>query len=85
MKRTLIGIPLAVVALLAAGFAVLWNSPSLQDGLMARITLEQIRHDNSALLKDGALHIVLCGTGSPCPTRPERAPAPRSWRPAISF
>ncbi|MDP3328105.1 hypothetical protein, partial [Parvibaculum sp.] len=68
MKR-LIAIGLAgLVVLAAAGFCVIWFSPSLQDGIMKRTALGRLGSgDNSALLTDNSLHVLLCGTGSPMP------------------
>ncbi|MDP1627361.1 MAG: MBL fold metallo-hydrolase [Parvibaculum sp.] len=75
MKR-LIAIGLAgLVVLAAAGFCVIWFSPSLQDGIMKRTALGRLGSgDNSALLTDNSLHVLLCGTGSPMPD-PTRANA----------
>lgn len=75
MKR-LIAIGVAgLLALAAIGVAAVWMSPSLQDGLMKRTALSRIGSgDNSALLADNSLHVLLCGTGSPMPD-PTRANA----------
>ncbi|MEQ8266923.1 MAG: MBL fold metallo-hydrolase [Parvibaculum sp.] len=75
MKR-LIAIGIAgLLVLAAAGFAAIWMSPSLQDGMMKRTALGRLGSgDNSALLTDNALHVLLCGTGSPMPD-PTRANA----------
>jgi len=42
--------------------------------VMAHVVRARLDESNSRLLKDGALHIVLCGTGSPLPD-PDRASA----------
>lgn len=75
MKR-LVAIGLAgLVVLAAAGFCAFWFSPSLQDGIMKRTALGRLgAGDNSALLTDNSLHVLLCGTGSPMPD-PTRANA----------
>ena len=75
MKR-LIAIGLAgLVVLAVAGFCVIWFSPALQDGIMKRTALGRLGSgDNSALLTDNSLHVLLCGTGSPMPD-PTRANA----------
>lgn len=75
MKR-LVAIGLAgLVVLAAAGFCAIWFSPSLQDGIMKRTALGRLGvGDNSALLTDNSLHVLLCGTGSPMPD-PTRANA----------
>ncbi|HEY4343005.1 MAG TPA: MBL fold metallo-hydrolase [Parvibaculum sp.] len=55
--------------------AVVWTLPSIQDRLMKRMALERLQSgDNSGLLTDNSLHILLCGTGSPMPD-PSRANA----------
>lgn len=65
------GLALVVVV----GGVAIWTSPSLQDALVQRVIDERVRlHDRDALLDDGALHVVLCGTGSPMPD-PGRADA----------
>lgn len=75
MKR-LVAIGIAGLVVLAiAGFGILWFSPSLQDGVMKRTALGRLGSgDNSALLADNSLHVLLCGTGSPMPD-PTRANA----------
>ncbi len=74
MIRALVGLLIVLVVALTAGIAVLWTSHSLQDEVVAHIAHRHITADRSDLLKDGALHIVLCGTGSPLPD-PTRASA----------
>jgi ribonuclease Z len=74
MKRVAIVLGL-VVALMAAGFAVVWFVPGVQDAIVKRILVAQIaKADRAAAFKDDALHILLCGTGSPLPD-PTRAKA----------
>jgi ribonuclease Z len=64
MKRLII----AVCVLLAVAAAVVWFVPSVQDALIRRAMVNQIaKADNAAVFKDDALHILLCGTGSPIP------------------
>ena len=66
---------LSVGALAILLAAIVWTSPSIQDRLMKRMALERLQSgDNSALLTDNSLHILLCGTGSPMPD-PTRANA----------
>ena len=68
---------LAGVVIFAGGlaWAVLWNSTGLQDGIMSGVIASRMADTSvDALLTDGALHIYLCGTGSPMPD-PSRANA----------
>src|SRR5690606_29314343 len=51
--------------------AVMWFSPSAQDAMMRRVVASNMG-SNDAVLDPDALHIVLCGTGSPMPD-PDRA------------
>ncbi len=77
MSKTRIATALvAVLALTAlAGGIALWTVPALQDAVAGRVVAARLgQGDRSALLNDKALHIVLCGTGSPMPD-PERANA----------
>lgn len=74
MRRALFVIAAVLLAGVAAAAAALWFSPALQDALMARMAHARIVMERSDLLHDGALHIVLCGTGSPLPD-PDRASA----------
>jgi len=74
MKRALIGAIVVVAALAVIAAGTLWYSRPLQDALITRIVHARLADDNTGLLKDGALHIVLCGTGSPLPD-PDRASA----------
>ncbi|MDR3498519.1 MAG: MBL fold metallo-hydrolase [Parvibaculum sp.] len=67
MKRIAIAVG-ALAALFLVAFGALWVTPSLQDGVMKRVVASRLGDgDRAALLNDGALHIVLCGTGSPMP------------------
>lgn len=59
------------LVLLAAGFAVIWYSPSAQDAMFRRVVQANLVF-NDAVLDPDALHVVLCGTGSPMPD-PDRA------------
>src|SRR3546814_11078912 len=62
---------LSVGALAILLAAIVWTSPSIQDRLIKRMALERLHSgDNSALLTDNSLHILLCGTGSPMPDPP---------------
>jgi ribonuclease Z len=74
MKRVLATIVIALVAIVIVAAASLWYSHSLQDAFVARIARAHVKADRVDLLNDGALHIVLCGTGSPLPD-PDRAAA----------
>ena len=67
MKRILYA--LGVVAVLAAiAFAVVWFVPSVQDAIIKRGMVGAFtKAANQPFLKDKALHILLCGTGSPMP------------------
>jgi ribonuclease Z len=67
MRRILI--LLGVVLGLAAGaFAVVWLVPSVQDAIIKRGMVGTFtKAANQPFLKDKALHILLCGTGSPMP------------------
>jgi len=69
------GVVVAALVLGGIAYAVVWNSPSVQDRLMSRvINSRMLGNDTQKLLDDGALHIYLCGTGSPMPD-PHRANA----------
>lgn len=71
MKRLIAAAVAAVFVLFAAGFAALWFSPSVQDAMLRRV-VEANMAFNDAVLDPDALHVVLCGTGSPMPD-PDRA------------
>jgi ribonuclease Z len=73
MKRVVLaGIGL-LVAVAVIGFGIVWFSPAAQDALMRRVVVANIG-GNDAVLNEDALHVVLCGTGSPMPD-PDRAQA----------
>ena len=73
MKRVVLaGIGL-LVAVAVIGFGIVWVSPAAQDALMRRVVVANIG-GNDAVLNEDALHVVLCGTGSPMPD-PDRAQA----------
>ena len=64
-----------VLVIFAVGLAVLWNYGPLQDRVMKRVIASRLSNDEPAkLLNDDALHVFLCGTGSPMPD-PSRANA----------
>lgn len=66
--RSLSLVVLALLVILGGALAVLWTVPSLQDAVMKRTAFNRLaRGDNAKLLTDNALHIFLCGTGSPMP------------------
>jgi ribonuclease Z len=61
----------AVLVIFAAGFAAIWFSPPVQDAMLRRVVAANMTF-NEAVLDPEALHVVLCGTGSPMPD-PDRA------------
>ncbi|MGE3530049.1 MAG: MBL fold metallo-hydrolase, partial [Methyloceanibacter sp.] len=64
-----------VIAVLGAAFALVWFVPAIQDALVERAIVGQVaKADAAAAFKDDALHILLCGTGSPM-LDPKRANA----------
>ena len=68
-------IAVIVIVLAGIGYGVVWNVPGIQDKLMARVIASRLANNQTpALLSDSALHIYLCGTGSPMPD-PTRANA----------
>ncbi len=71
MKRLVAAAVAAILVLFAAGFATVWFSPSAQDAMLRRVVAANMAF-NDAVLDPEALHVVLCGTGSPMPD-PERA------------
>jgi ribonuclease Z len=74
MKRIVLATG-ALAALIVVALAFFWQSASLQDGFYKRAVASRLSDNGrAALLDDGALHIVLCGTGSPMPD-PSRANA----------
>ncbi len=58
---------LSALALGALGLALLWWSPAVQDAVLRRVIRSRLAAVKSDLLTDGALHVMLCGTGSPMP------------------
>lgn len=74
MWRALTAVVFLLLIAIAAAFAALWTSRPLQDHLAAHVARTHITAERDDLLHDGALHIVLCGTGSPL-ADPERASA----------
>ena len=69
------GVAGAALVLGGIAYAVVWNVPSVQNKLMSRVIASRMAgSDTQKLLDDGALHIYLCGTGSPMPD-PSRANA----------
>src|SRR6185295_5995141 len=68
-------ITLAVVAALigASAYAV-FNVPAVQDALFDRMARAALLRDRSAILKDDALRVFVCGSSSPMPD-PRRAQA----------
>lgn len=74
-SKIVAGIVVAAGVVLAVGFAVVWTMPSVQDALMMRTIKARLANNATAhLLNDGALHVALCGSGSPMPD-PTRANA----------
>ena len=68
MRRLLIaaGVLLALIAV--AGFAVVWFVPSVQDRIVKRGMVAALAKAKAQpFLTDKALHVLLCGTGSPMP------------------
>jgi ribonuclease Z len=57
-----------VLAVLAGLFAIIWFVPSAQDAIVKRgIQAGIAKAARAPFLKDDALHVLLCGTGSPMP------------------
>jgi ribonuclease Z len=74
MRRLIVAV-CVLLATVAVAIAVVWFVPSVQDALIRRAMVNQIaKADSAAVFKDDALHILLCGTGSPIPD-PKRAEA----------
>jgi len=67
MKRIAIVGLLSALVLGALGMAVLWYSPAAQDAILRRAIRSRLAAVRSDLLADDALHVMLCGTGSPMP------------------
>jgi ribonuclease Z len=64
-----------LVAAVAAAFALAWLVPSVQDAIVSRAIVGQVaKADAAAAFKGDALHVLLCGTGSPM-LDPKRANA----------
>lgn len=75
MRKIVLGALALIVIVVGGGFAALWTSPALQDRVLLRMATARLSQgDRSDLLNDKALHILLCGTGSPMPD-PHRANA----------
>ena len=67
MKRIAIGLGL-LAGLVAGAVAVVWFVPSVQDALVKRGMVQALsKAANVSFMRDKALHILLCGTGSPMP------------------
>ena len=66
LARTLaaVGVLLVVAALLAVMF-----SPQLQQAAFAQAAKHRLSRDNSALMKDDALRVAVCGTSAPLPSK----------------
>ena len=65
----------SLIAAIAAAFALVWFVPSIQDAIVKRAIVGQVaKADAAAAFKDDALHILMCGTGSPM-LDPKRANA----------
>ena len=74
MRRLIIAACVLITAA-AAALGMVWSMPWVQDALIKRAMVGQIaKADSAAVFKDDALHILLCGTGSPMPD-PKRADA----------
>ena len=73
MNRLVVAAIGLVVAIAVIGFGIVWFSPAAQDAIMKRVVAANVGV-NTAVLDEDALHVVLCGTGSPIPD-PERAQA----------
>lgn len=75
MKRIALGGVALIGLLVIAGVAAIALSPSLQDRIVVRAAAQRLQAgDRTDLLADDALHVLLCGTGSPMPD-PTRANA----------
>lgn len=68
MKRIVIGLALLLAGLVAGGVAVVWFVPSVQDAIVKRGMVTALSKANRvSFMQDKALHVLLCGTGSPMP------------------
>jgi ribonuclease Z len=63
-----------VAALLGAGAFIVLKVPAVQDALFDRMARAALLRDRSAILKDDALRVFVCGSSSPMPD-PRRAQA----------
>ena len=67
MKRVVIGLGV-LAALVGVAAAIVWFVPSVQNALIQRGMVAAFTKANSQpFLTDKALHVLLCGTGSPMP------------------
>ena len=65
----------AALALAAALTALaLPGCERLEDGLLSRAARRAVQPDRGEWLDDGALHVILCGTGSPLPSAERAGP-----------
>jgi ribonuclease Z len=64
--RWLIILAVALAVLSGVAYAVL-QVPSVQDGIVARVTKQTLSRDRNALFADDALRVALCGTTGPLP------------------
>ena len=71
-----LGIAIGVlVAAIGVAFALVWFVPAIQDAVVKRAIVGQVaKADSADAFKDDALHVLLCGTGSPM-LDPKRANA----------
>jgi ribonuclease Z len=65
MKRILIGLGV-LAGLLAGAAAVVWFVPAVQDRIIKRGMVAALSK-GVPFMRDKALHVLLCGTGSPMP------------------
>ncbi len=66
MKRLLPHVPVPVVLAALVAFGPLLACDDVQDRIISRAVESRTRDfDRSEWLEDGAMHVVLCGTGSP--------------------
>jgi hypothetical protein len=68
MLKRLVFVAAGFGVLLGLAFAVVWFVPGVQDALVKRGMVGALTKANALpFLQDKALHILLCGTGSPMP------------------
>ena len=71
MKRIVIAIVIALgvlAGLVAGALAVVWFVPSVQDAIVKRGMVAALaKAAKASFMRDKALHVLLCGTGSPMP------------------